>query len=58
LIEGRLQAQADGQAAVDTPIGIWPVSAGGTAAQPGDEVVMRLRAEGVRKRKQAKGSTD
>lgn len=51
LIEGRIETQPDGQIAVGTAIGSWPMSANGTAAEPGDEVIMLLRAEGVRKRK-------
>jgi ABC-type Fe3+/spermidine/putrescine transport system ATPase subunit len=60
LIEGRVERQPDGQTAVHTAIGEWPVSAEGAGALPGDAVIMLLRAEGVRKRDdlKKKASTD
>ncbi|MBI3240835.1 MAG: ABC transporter ATP-binding protein [Chloroflexi bacterium] len=46
LIEGRVTEAAT----IKTEVGEWPMVENGLAAQPGDEVVMLLRAEGVRKR--------
>lgn len=46
LIEGRVTEAAT----IRTPIGEWPMVENGSAAQPGDEVLILLRAEGVRKR--------
>jgi ABC-type Fe3+/spermidine/putrescine transport system ATPase subunit len=46
LIAGRVS----GAATISTPIGEWPFSRDGLPLQPGDEVVMLLRAEGVRKK--------
>ncbi len=46
LIEGRVTEAAT----ISTPVGEWPMAENGPAAQPGDEVLILLRAEGVRKR--------
>ncbi len=46
LIEGRVTEAAT----ISTPVGEWPMTGNGLAAQPGDEVVILLRAEGIRKR--------
>lgn len=46
LIEGRVTEAAT----IRTPVGEWPMTGNGLAAQPGEEVVILLRAEGVRKR--------
>ncbi len=50
LIEGRVESGADGQIGISTSVGAWPLAANGLAVEPGDEVIMLLRAEGVRKR--------
>jgi ABC-type Fe3+/spermidine/putrescine transport system ATPase subunit len=44
LIEGRVTEAAT----IRTPVGEWPLVENGLAAQPGDEVLILLRAEGVR----------
>ena len=46
LIEGRVTEAAT----IRTPVGEWPMVKDGSAAQPGDEVLILLRAEGIRKR--------
>jgi ABC-type Fe3+/spermidine/putrescine transport system ATPase subunit len=50
LIEGRVESGADRQIGISTSVGVWPMAANGLAVEPGDEVIMLLRAEGVRKR--------
>ncbi|MEK6575792.1 MAG: ABC transporter ATP-binding protein [Chloroflexota bacterium] len=50
LIEGRVESGADRQIGISTSVGVWPMAANGLAVKPGDEVIMLLRAEGVRKR--------
>lgn len=46
LIEGRVTEAAT----ISTSIGEWPLARESASAQPGDDVIMLLRAEGVRKR--------
>lgn len=46
LIDGRVTERAT----ITTTVGEWPMVENGVAAQPGDEVIILLRAEGVRKR--------
>jgi len=46
LIEGRVTEAAT----ISTSVGEWPLGEEGLSAQPGEEVVMLLRAEGVRRR--------
>jgi ABC-type Fe3+/spermidine/putrescine transport system ATPase subunit len=50
LVEGTLDSRPEGGAVVHTPAGAWPVAAEAAGAQPGEEVILLLRAEGVRKR--------
>ena len=49
LIEGRVEQARDGQTAIATTVGQWPVN-GNEELKAGDEVIMLLRAEGIRKR--------
>jgi ABC-type Fe3+/spermidine/putrescine transport system ATPase subunit len=46
LIEGRVTEAAT----IQTTVGEWPMAENGLAAKPGEEVLLLLRAEGVRKR--------
>jgi ABC-type Fe3+/spermidine/putrescine transport system ATPase subunit len=50
LVEGAVEKQSNGELAVNTTVGVWPLPAQAEAAAPGDEVIMLLRAEGVRKK--------
>ena len=49
LIRGRVEKQADGQLGIRTKLGLWPLPPTESAAAPGEEVVLLLRAEGIRK---------
>lgn len=51
LIEGRVEQAGDGKAAINTAVGQWPVN-GNEELKANDEVIMLLRAEGIRKRSQ------
>ncbi|MEK7275864.1 MAG: ATP-binding cassette domain-containing protein [Chloroflexota bacterium] len=51
LIEGRVEQAGDGAAAIHTAVGQWPVN-GNEELKAHDEVIMLLRAEGIRKRPQ------
>ncbi|HLF03080.1 MAG TPA: ABC transporter ATP-binding protein [Anaerolineales bacterium] len=50
VMDGRVETQADGEIGISTMAGAWPLPASESAASIGDEVVLLLRAEGVRKK--------
>jgi ABC-type Fe3+/spermidine/putrescine transport system ATPase subunit len=50
VIDGRVETLADGRIGISTIVGAWPLPASESAAAVGDEVVLLLRAEGVRQK--------
>jgi ABC-type Fe3+/spermidine/putrescine transport system ATPase subunit len=50
LVEGTVEKQENGDLQISTTTGAWPLPPQAEAASPGDEVLMLLRAEGVRKK--------
>ncbi|MBM4422571.1 MAG: ABC transporter ATP-binding protein [Chloroflexi bacterium] len=50
LIEGRVERGADGEIGISTTIGTWPLPPHEWSAPIGGEIILLLRAEGVRKK--------